>query len=69
MGDVLPDAPCFREEKIRRDLIDHAREAGLTVFVYTVNDPAEMKALIDAGVDGLFTDFPQRLDQILADRK
>jgi glycerophosphoryl diester phosphodiesterase len=62
-------APWFREQKIRRDLIDHAREAGLKVFVYTVNDPAEMKTLIDAGVDGLFTDFPQRLAQILADRK
>jgi glycerophosphoryl diester phosphodiesterase len=34
--------------------------AGLRVFVYTVNDPADMRELIALGVDGIFTDFPDR---------
>ncbi|MDB5987523.1 MAG: glycerophosphodiester phosphodiesterase, partial [Nevskia sp.] len=33
---------------------------GLKVYVYTVNDPAELKALRALGVDGVFTDYPER---------
>jgi glycerophosphoryl diester phosphodiesterase len=29
--------------------------------VWTINDPEEMKQLIDFGVDGIITDFPDRL--------
>jgi glycerophosphoryl diester phosphodiesterase len=32
---------------------------------YTVNDPAEMKRLIGAGVTGMFSDFPQVLKQVI----
>jgi glycerophosphoryl diester phosphodiesterase len=35
-----------------------AHDLGRKVFVYTVNDPAEMRRLCEAGVDGLFTDDP-----------
>jgi len=30
-------------------------------LVYTVNDPELMKELIEKGVSGMFTDFPQKL--------
>lgn len=50
-----------RTGAVREDVIRTAREAGLKVCVWTVNDPVEMKALIRAGVDGIFTDFPQRM--------
>ncbi|MBP7632656.1 glycerophosphodiester phosphodiesterase [Candidatus Ozemobacteraceae bacterium] len=50
-----------RTGAVREDVILAAREAGLKVCVWTVNDPVEMKALIRAGVDGIFTDFPQRM--------
>ena len=36
----------------------HAR--GLDVLVWTVNDPAAMRALLVHGVDGIMSDFPER---------
>lgn len=41
------------------------RQARVGVNPWTVNDPAEMKRLITAGVTGMFTDFPQILKQII----
>jgi glycerophosphoryl diester phosphodiesterase len=37
-----------------------AHRRGLRVFPYTVNAPAEIRRLRDLGVDGIFTDFPER---------
>lgn len=39
-------------------VLNAAHAVGLEVNVWTVNDPADMAALIDAGVDGLCTDVP-----------
>lgn len=36
-------------------------EAGFKVFVYTVNDPADIAAMRSIGVDGVFSDFPDRV--------
>jgi glycerophosphoryl diester phosphodiesterase len=51
-----------------RELVDRAHAAGLKVIPWTVNDRPTMEKLIDDGVDGLITDFPDRLRQVLADR-
>jgi len=45
-----------------------AHRAGLPVHVWTVNDPASMHALLDVGVDGIMTDRPRALRDVLADR-
>jgi glycerophosphoryl diester phosphodiesterase len=41
-------------------LLATAREANLRVHVWTVNDPAEMSRFRELGIDGIFTDFPER---------
>jgi glycerophosphoryl diester phosphodiesterase len=47
------------------DLVQAAHARCLDLHPYTVNEPDEMSALIDIGVDGMFTNFPARLDDIL----
>lgn len=37
--------------------------AGLRCLVYTANQPADIARLRDMGVDGIFTDFPERVLQ------
>ncbi len=37
-----------------------AHSRGLKVFVYTVNNPADIKRMKAIGVDGVFTDYPDR---------
>jgi glycerophosphoryl diester phosphodiesterase len=51
-------------------LVDHsfvtrARELGLGVLPWTVNDVGTMRALVESGVDGLVTDYPDRAAAVL----
>lgn len=42
-----------------------ARVVGVEMFVWTVDDPAEMKRLLELGVDGIITNHPARLRTLL----
>lgn len=48
---------------VRPSLVERAHRNGVSVLPWTVNEPEEMRRLLDAGVDGLVTD-----DHILAQR-
>jgi glycerophosphoryl diester phosphodiesterase len=52
--------PGFVEAAHRRDLQVHA---------WTINDTESMKRLLDFGVDGIITDYPDRLIKLLNERK
>ena len=41
--------------------VEDAHRRGLRVYAYTVNAPAEIERLRRAGVDGVFSDFPERV--------
>lgn len=43
-----------------------AKSLGLTVLAWTVNDKSDMAKLIDMGVDGIVTDRPDRLREVLS---
>ena len=39
------------------------------MVTWTVDDAAKMSSVIDAGVDGIMTDIPDRLRAVLEDKK
>ncbi|MBI4872069.1 MAG: glycerophosphodiester phosphodiesterase [Candidatus Riflebacteria bacterium] len=49
------------------DRVAHAHSLGVKVCPWTVDDPAHMRMLIDAGVDGIMTNRPHVLSKLLAD--
>lgn len=53
---------------ITNRFIRTARKRGVQVHVWTVNERDEMEALLDMGVDGIMTDRPSLLKQILVRR-
>ncbi len=48
------------------ELVADAHAAGLRVIPYVVDDPPTMRALLGAGVDGLITNRPDLLRDVLA---
>lgn len=48
------------------DLFREAREIGVRVHPWTVNDPGAMRALIAAGASGIITDRPHILHDLVA---
>lgn len=55
--------PVFRD-----DLLARAHDAGLRVLVWTVNDTPTMHRLLDSGADGIITDRPDLLREVLIGR-
>ncbi|MFD0538410.1 glycerophosphodiester phosphodiesterase family protein [Actinomadura luteofluorescens] len=51
-----------------RSMVSRAHARGLKVVPWTCDDPATVEALMDMGVDGVITNYPDRVRQIMADR-
>jgi glycerophosphoryl diester phosphodiesterase len=48
-------------ESITENFLSRLREDGLLVFVYTANDPRDIGWLRDMEVDGIISDYPERI--------
>jgi len=51
----------IRGDLVSPALLSDARKRDLQVVCWTVNHPAHMRMLIEAGVDGIMSDYPDRL--------
>jgi len=52
-------SPDYRA--LTKAALDAAHAAGLRVVVWTVNDPADIARMIGWGVDGIISDYPDRV--------
>jgi len=84
VSDIAPDAVAVvrqigatiyspNSRLIGAEVIDALHRAGIPVVPWTVNDPAEVERLLDAGIgrfagDGIITDYPDRLMGVLRAR-
>ena len=50
-----------RGDLVTPALVEKAHRAGLQVVAWTINEPEQMRRLIAAGVDGIMSDYPDRL--------
>ncbi|MDF5759259.1 glycerophosphodiester phosphodiesterase family protein [Spongiactinospora sp. TRM90649] len=53
---------------INEEMMAQAAGAGLPVVAWTVNNPADAARLIDMGVVGIVTDYPDRMRSLWAER-
>ena len=58
---------AYRKELDARKIAE-AHELGLTVVVWTVNDTQQAAELMDMGVDGIISDYPDRIRQLMGER-
>jgi glycerophosphoryl diester phosphodiesterase len=58
---------CPRIDLVTPEMVQQAHQADLHVVTWTVNDANKMRAAIDAGVDGIMTDLPDRLRAVVED--
>jgi len=72
---VIPVADCFQIPVKSHGLplvttrqLAQAKKAGKPVHIWTIDDVGEMEALIDRGVQGLMTDRPAALKEVLIGR-
>ena len=49
-------------------LVGQAHAIGIAVLPWTVDNPADMERLIDIGVDGIITDYPDRLRRVMTEK-
>lgn len=53
---------------VTKAMVDEAHSYDILVIPWTVDDEPTMNKLIDDGVDGLITDYPDKLRKVLAER-
>jgi len=54
-----------RGDLVTPELVAEARRNSLQVVTWTINKPEQMRTLAAAGVDGIMTDYPDRLIAVL----
>ena len=56
--------PSFRALNIKN--VKKIQEAGYKVFPYTINEPKDIQKILTLEVDGIITDFPERVRHVLS---
>jgi glycerophosphoryl diester phosphodiesterase len=60
-------SPAFH--LVTAELVNAVHALGMRIIPWTVNEPADMLRMVELGVDGLITDYPDRAGQLLHGHK
>ena len=63
--EMKADAINPRFDMVTEDLCVAAHKRAINVYAWTVDDPAAMRRLIAYGVDGIMTNYPERLARVM----
>ena len=65
-GETMQVPPRFQDfTLVSNRFVSGAHRHNMDVYVWTINEEADMKRHVDHGVDGIITDYPDRLMQVL----
>jgi len=59
--------PCFQD--LTRSRVAEAQSLGLEVHTWTVNQITHIETMVDYAVDGIISDYPDRVRTVLAERQ
>jgi glycerophosphoryl diester phosphodiesterase len=59
--------PCFQD--LTRSRVAEAQSLGLEVHTWTVNEITHIETMVDYAVDGIISDYPDRVRTVLAKRQ
>jgi glycerophosphoryl diester phosphodiesterase len=54
---------------VSAETLNAAHELGIEMFVWTINEIEDMEHLLRLGVDGIITDYPARLHDLLLEKR
>jgi len=53
---------------VTKAFVDAAHSKNVEVHVWTVNEKEDMRRLLELGVDGIITDYPDHLIEVMKER-
>ena len=58
--ELSAEAIVVEHSLVSVSLVEESQGANLKIFVYTINEPPDVREMVRLGVDGIFTDFPDQ---------
>ena len=58
---INPDFKALNEKNVKK-----IQQAGYKVFPYTINNPKDIQKMLTLKVDGIITDYPERVKEVLS---
>lgn len=65
VSDINADIVSLDSEFITKTFVDDIHNRGMLVYVYTVNDVDDLIRVVNYGVDGIITDYPDYIRALL----
>lgn len=66
MLDFVPDIYSPYHIFVHKELVENVHSKKMKLIPWTVNEVERMKELIELGVDGIITDYPNKIEQVLS---